>query len=258
MRGIGPGDLPRTISDYNQTVAGQPAAGTLSPPSIIRMRATAVVLANGRLARSVVGSHLGGPMHRDFRSLSSAVFIRLLDLKSVLDQIEVLNTSANSFWGGRLDMTRIALAGHSLGGLTAFLGSEYEPRIKAAVMLDGFMPTELGSATRKPVLMLIGGREQFDPGEWRLWNKLEGPRLPVSLRDVEHVAFSDWIWLTSRSIQTGPMGPERTMQAVRDYVAAFLDTNLQGKPASPLLYGPSPVYPDAAIITEEQPLCTQD
>lgn len=218
--------------------------------------ATAVQLANGKLARSVVGSHLGGPTRGDAGSLSSAVSIRLLDLKSVLDHIEHLNASGDSPFAGRLDMTRIVFAGHSLGGLTAFLGSGFEPRITAVVMLDGFMPAELGSATSKPVLMIVGDREQFAPGECRLWNNLAGPRTAVSLRGVEHVAFSDWIWLTSRSVQAGPMGPERTMQAVRDYVAAFLDANVRGESPSGLLTGPSSLYPDATVTSGDQPLCS--
>ena len=169
----------------------------------------------------------------------------------------IQHCSAGSPFAGRFDMTRTVLAGHSVGGLTAFLGSEYEPRIKAAIMLDGFMPTELGSATRKPVLMITAAREKSDPGECRLWTNLEGPRLAVNLRGVEHVALSDWIWLTPSSVKVGPMGPERTMQAVRDYVGAFLDANLRGKPVDALLTGPSSNYPDAVVITQSQVLCRE-
>jgi predicted dienelactone hydrolase len=244
-----------TATDYTFLAEDLASRGYVVAAANHTYEATAVQLANGKLARSVVGSHLGGPMLRDAGSLSTAVSIRLLDLKSVLDQIDHLNASSDSPFAGRLDMTRIVLAGHSLGGLTAFLGSEVEPRISAVVMLDGFTPTELGSATRKPVLMMVGDRTQFAPGECRLWNNLAGPRTAVSLRGVEHVAFSDWIWLTSRSVQAGPMGPERTMQAVRDYVATFLDANVRGESPSSLLTGPSSLYPDATVTSGDQPLC---
>jgi hypothetical protein len=43
-----------------------------------------------------------------------------------------------------------------------------------------------------------------------------GPRLAVSLQGTEHVALSDWIWLAKDAVQTGPMGPQKTMSAVRD------------------------------------------
>jgi hypothetical protein len=43
---------------------------------------TATEIGDGRLA-SVFGSHLGGPRKGDDRSLSTAAYVRVLDLKSV-------------------------------------------------------------------------------------------------------------------------------------------------------------------------------
>jgi hypothetical protein len=77
----------------------------------------------------------------------------------------------------------------------------------------------------------------------------------VSLQATEHVALSDWIWLAKDAVQTGPMGPQKTMSAVRDYVAAFLDRTLRGEPADPLLRGGSPNYPDAEVTLQDQALC---
>jgi hypothetical protein len=71
------------------------------------------------------------------------------------------------------------------------------------------------------------------------------------------VTFSDWIWLAKSNIQTGPMGPEKTMSAVRDYVAAFLDANLRNELPSPLLHGPSFDYRDVAVTASDQSLCRQ-
>jgi hypothetical protein len=51
------------------------------------------------------------------------------------------------------------------------------------------------------------------------------------------------------------MGRDKTVAAVRDYIAAFLDANLQGKAADRLLTGPSSDYPDAAVTTQKQSLC---
>jgi len=51
--------------------------------------------------------------------------------------------------------------------------------------------------------------------------------------------------------------PEKTIAAVREYIAAFLDTYLRGEPMDPLLTGPSSYYPDADVITGEEPLCRQ-
>jgi hypothetical protein len=53
------------------------------------------------------------------------------------------------------------------------------------------------------------------------------------------------------------MGAEKTTAAIRDYIAAFLDANLRGKPLDPLLAGPSSDYPDAVVTTQEELLCRQ-
>jgi len=245
-----------TATDYTFFLEDLASRGYVVASINHTYEATAAELADGRLARSVVGSHLGGPVRRKGWSMSSAVVVRLLDLRAVLNEIERLNASHDSPFADKLDLARIVIAGHSLGGLTAFLGTEFDPRLKAAVMLDGFVPDALGSASRKPVLILAAGRQRWDAGECRLWSNLQGPRLAVNLRGAEHLALSDWIWLTPNAVQVGPMGSERTMAAVRDYVAAFLDANLRHEPA-PLLTGASATYPDAVVTTQDQSLCRE-
>jgi hypothetical protein len=52
------------------------------------------------------------------------------------------------------------------------------------------------------------------------------------------------------AIRTDTMGPEKTVEALRNYIAAFLDVNLQGEPVEPLL--PSSEYLDAGVTTQKQ------
>ena len=222
---------------------------------------TAVDLADGRLAKSMIGSHLGGPLPADGKSLTTAVSTRLMDLKFVVSELERSNVQRDSPLRGKLDLSKIAVAGHSVGGLTALLAIEIEPRFKAAVMMDGFVPAALPSGTTKPLLILAAGRERWEPAECRLWSNLKGPRLAVNLRGTEHLAMGDWIWLTRDSVQTGPMGPQETMSAIRNYITAFLDANLGSRTLDrtreQLLKGLSPDYPDAVVTTEQQYLCRQ-
>jgi hypothetical protein len=56
-------------------------------------------------------------------------------------------------------------------------------------------------------------------------------------------------------VRTAYMGPNKTIEALRNYITAFLDANLVGKPSDPLLSGPSADYPDAAVTTQGQSLC---
>jgi len=244
-----------TATDYTFLLEDLASRGYVVAAVNHTYEATAVDLGHGRLVRSLVGSHLGGPVLRDRWPLSSAVSARLLDLKFVVSEIEALNARGRSPFAGKLDLARIAVVGHSLGGLTAYLGIESDPRLKAAVMLDGFVPDALGSPTRKPVLIIAAGRQQWRAEECRLWKNLQGPREAVNLRGTEHVALSDWIWLARYAVHVGPMGPERTMDAVRDYVAAFLDANLRNEASASLLSGSSTAYSDALVTGADQPLC---
>jgi len=246
-----------TFTDYTFLFEDLASQGYMVASVAHTYEATAVELRDGNLAKSVFGSHLGSTWQGDEQTVSFATYVRLQDLEFVLNELERLNAQHSGPFAGHLDMTSVAIAGHSLGGLTAFLAVELEPRFKAGIILDGYVPEALISATKTPVFILTADRKQWDASECRLWNNLEGPRLAVNLRGTEHVALSDWIWLAKDAMETGPTGPEKTMTAARDYIAAFLDANLRDKPLDPLLTGPPSEYPDAVVITREQPLCRQ-
>ena len=86
---------------------------------------------------------------------------------------------------------------------------------------------------------------------------LRGPRAFVNLRDAEHLTPSDAVWLAPGTIKTGSMGTEKTVSAIRDYVAAFLDTNLRGRPADPLLTRDSANYLDAVVMPANGVSCRE-
>jgi hypothetical protein len=216
--------------------------------------ATAVEFPDGRLVQSVFGSYLANSMRADEDAMEFAVSVRLNDLKFVVNALELLNAGNNSLFAGKLDLSRLALAGHSLGGLTTILGVEQESRFRAGVVLDGVMPNFLLSGTETPMLLLAAGRDTWSPEENRFWNGLRGPRVAVNLRGAEHVTPSDAVWLAIGAIKTGTMGPDKTIAAVREYAAAFLDTHLLGKPLDPLLTGPSSEFPDATVTTGKESL----
>jgi dipeptidyl aminopeptidase/acylaminoacyl peptidase len=49
-------------------------------------------------------------------------------------------------FAGKLDPVSVAVAGHSLDGLTALIGVEQEPRFKAGIVIDGVMPDRSAQA----------------------------------------------------------------------------------------------------------------
>jgi dienelactone hydrolase len=246
-----------TFTDYTFLFEDLASRGYVVASVSHTYEATAVDFPDGRFVKSIFGSHLAKTVRTDEQALSFAVSVRLNDVKFVVNELERQNASAASPLFRKLDMSNVAIAGHSLGGLTALLGVEEMPRIRAAVSIDGVIPDSLFSPTHKPVLLLDAGREQWSDDECRLWGELLGPRLAVNLKGSEHLTPSDAAWLAKGAIKTGTVSTEKTLASVRNYVAAFLDANLRGKPLDPLLTGPSSAYPDVDVTTQRQAPCRQ-
>jgi pimeloyl-ACP methyl ester carboxylesterase len=148
---------------------------------------------------------------------------------------------------GHLDVSDIAVAGHSFGGLTALQVAEQDSRVRAAVVIDGVMDDDTTALADTPVLIVDAGRKSWSADERRVWNRLRGPRYAVNLEDSAHTAPSDLVWLAKGAIATGKMTPEDAVSATRDYVAAFLDSSLRGTPPDPMLTSRSPRYPHVEV-----------
>lgn len=78
------------------------------------------------------------------------------DASFVIDMLEDLNTGAtSSIFQRRLDLNRIGIIGHSVGGAVAYNLAINEPRIKAAINIDGVVYITPSANTEiAPFLML--------------------------------------------------------------------------------------------------------
>jgi dienelactone hydrolase len=244
-----------TFTDYTFLFEDLASRGYVVASIDHTYEATAVEFPDGRFVKSVVGSHLANSWRTDDESLSFVLSVRSDDLRFVVDELERLNTSSDNPFTGKLDLTKVALAGHSLGGSATWHGVQQDARFKVGILLDPYLENASLGSTETPVMMLVMGHEQRSDEECRLWSDLLGPRLSVNLRGAEHLTPSDALWLAKGTIKSGAMGPDKTIAALRDYVAAFLDANLLGKPSDRLLTGQSSDYPDAALTTRQEPLC---
>ena len=223
---------------------------------------TAVEFPDGRLITSAFGSYLAPQTLRaDADSLPLIRATRLADVKFVLNELWRVDTTLGGPFHNHLDLARIGVMGHSLGGEVALSALQHESRIRAAVWIDGVIFDESAAGTTKPVLLLAAGREQWSQDECRLWDHLRGIRLAVNLRGAEHLTPSDAVWLgraiPAMAVAVGAAGSPRTMAAIRNHVTAFFDSTLRDRPFAPLLAGTTLDSRAVSVTTAAQPLCPQ-
>lgn len=221
---------------------------------------TAVEFPDGRLLKSIYGTQFRpDSLRMDDRSIAFAGAVRLRDLSFVLDEISRLNSNTSSPFAGALDTSRIGIVGHSLGAEVALVALTREPRFKAAVAIDPVVGAAEVGGTSEPVLILTEGRVQWSALDCKLWRNLSGPRLLVNFQSGDHDTPSDSIWLGNYvpqlEVETGAMGPEKTITAIRNYIADFLDTHLRGKLSTSLLNSRSAEFTGANVTTQKQALC---
>jgi predicted dienelactone hydrolase len=236
-----------TFTDYTFLFEDLASRGYIVASIGHTYESTAVSFPDGRLARSVLGSHLT-TVRMDLQTLSSVASVRLADVRFVIDELARLNSQRDGPLAGHFDLASVGIAGHSLGGLTALQAAAQDPRIRAVVVIDGVMPDKSFGLMDTPVLILDAGHERQSPVERQLWRKLRGQRYALNLKGAEHVAPSDLVWLARSAINTGRMTPEQAVAGTRDSVAAFLDASLRGTPVDPLLVRHSARFPEVEVI----------
>ncbi|WP_260868008.1 alpha/beta hydrolase [Streptomyces sp. SAJ15] len=202
----------------------------------------------------------GPPTPARFRTM---VDTRLADTAFVLDRLADLAAGRNPDAEGRplpqglpraLDLRRVGVYGHSAGGTTAAQALYDDPRIGAAVDLEGYLdhpaeapgqPGELFPVARNGVdrpLLLLGTDgfrdERFD----RSWSAmLAHPGGHTRLRrvdDATHWVFTDYAAMVprlqaaglmtaeERRSMIGAIAPARAIPAVRNQVRGFFARHL--------------------------------
>ncbi|PNE30915.1 hypothetical protein AF335_26580 [Streptomyces eurocidicus] len=208
----------------------------------------AVEFPGGRVETCLIcGKSAGGAVVRN----------RSKDLRFVLDRLTRPGAAP------RVDARRIGVAGHSIGGASAVEVMRDDPRVAAAVNLDGNFFTEPPAAgLRKPVLLLgaqRGAASDVRENWEHTWSRLTGWKRWLDVPEGGHLTFTDAPWIVDRfglpaqlpekdrPGALGTLSATRATALTRDYVAAFFDRQLRGKP-SPLLDRPSARHPEVTFL----------
>ena len=139
--------------------------------------------------------------------------LRVQDVPTVLNQLEIWNADSTSPLRGRLDLKKVGMSGHSFGAVTTqavsgevlpAIGQRFtDSRIRAALVLSPSVPSrgnaaQACGAVRIPWLLMTGTKDLSPLGgadmESRLavYPALHGvPKYEVVLYNAEHSAFTE-------------------------------------------------------------------
>jgi predicted dienelactone hydrolase len=188
------------------------------------------------------------------------------DMSFVLDQLERLNTSDPSGrFSGRLDMQRVGVFGHSLGGATALQFCHDDSRCKAGIDMDGApLGSVIGEGVTQPFMFLLSDHSSESEAETRqveaniraIYDRLPSDRrLEILIRGANHFLFSDNGALLKSHIVLGTLRmlgilgiDGRRQLAVTAYcVHSFFDAYLKGPGVSRLKISSS-LYPEIQVL----------
>ena len=191
------------------------------------------------------------------QAMMSQIPLRAADASFVLDQLR--NTTAMvsllPHRGPRLFRTgRVAMLGHSLGGVSAVIAAAQDTRLRGAINWDGTF-LEFPSPLPQPVLLMSHGMSDASwPAAWPL---LKGPKLWVDVANTTHETFSDVPTLLQAAGQDtaalagllGTIDPGKMVRILVAYTTAWMEGVFRREEGGPLLEGQEPGrFPEVSIV----------
>lgn len=221
-----------------------------------------VVFPDGRVVKATPAGKL------DTNANPQVASTQLVDLWSqdvifVMDQLARLNATPGNVWSQRLDLTRLGVFGHSFGGAAAAQVCRLDARCKAGINLDGDLAgSVVQTGLTRPFMVIQHDMGSCSDSECHsfqhdihaiLRTVPTGESYHLSIKGTEHFNFTDdAVHSVTLSLHLlgllGPIDGTRGLQITRAYVLAFFDRYLN-QTASPLLQGPSRVYPEVQFLT---------
>ncbi len=227
--------------------------------------AAGVVFPDGRLA--AMDPRMYDPAHPGHPGFYDGVIPFLAqDVVFTLEQLASVNQAdPNGILTGRLDLQHAGIFGVSLGGIVTGEACLLEPRLRACLVMDAFMPADVvQSGLQQPSMwisrdaqtMQFEGWAQADIDETQItmrvvYESLPGEGYLVLVPGMFHANFTDAPLFSPLALLVGLSGPFDAQQAhsiINAYSLAFFDRHLKGRPAA-LLDGLAKQYPEVLFET---------
>jgi dienelactone hydrolase len=221
-----------------------------------------VVLADGKVIRGIDDATITG-------SFQPAIDVRLEDLKFLLNKLSDTRfvKKALPSLPYKLDMSKVGMFGHSLGGAVAANLMLNDKRVVGGINMDGsFFPNATIESLDKPFLLFGSeGHTHFNDQTWNeTWANLKGWHAELNINGTRHSSYGDLAYLV-KSLGLGNTGDGSrvvgridggvAMDNERTVVVDFMDWVLKGKKRSKLLNGDNEGYPDIYYVGDE---CTPE
>ncbi|MBF2005062.1 MAG: hypothetical protein IGS49_06250 [Chlorogloeopsis fritschii C42_A2020_084] len=197
------------------------------------------------------------------RTFNQAVAIRAKDIVFVLNELNRLNVKdPQRLFTERLDLSRVGIFGHSLGGDTAIEAMWRDRRLKAGINIDGGSYGKLLSSGNKDSLnrpFLGISHDGADDALRLFYQRQKNNAYRLTVKGSKHTTFTDFglilpAFLAHSTTQAqsqiqqaiGSIDPQRAAKIASAYTLAFFDQYLKNK-SKPLLRRASPEYPEVLI-----------
>lgn len=196
------------------------------------------------------------PGERDRTSyMARQQVVRTADARFVINQFSSPGVLSPRLQAGQIDVSKVAVIGHSFGGAASVAAMTEDSRIVAAANIDGTPYGDLpGRRLTQPFLLLQSDTGEthhgdlFVDGNDRLLANMAAPGYHYEIARANHYSFTDvplffampGRWLLTL-VMGGARGPAATQLATADILAAFLAGPLRGE--TPDLAGVVARYP---------------
>jgi dienelactone hydrolase len=226
-----------------------------------------VELADGSMANPDYSLDLGFslaryiPIQERFAMAEEELAIQTADSRFVLDEFEKLDCTAGHWLESHLRMDRVGAYGYSFGGAVSVDLAREDPRVRAALELDGVLHGGAAShGLDKPVL-LIDSPWMLSPGKhteiWapktlgdvrvaetsQLWNTIAESKAKllercggyrVIIEGLGHGGFTDQIFMSPlrKLSNAGSVAPKRAAHILNTFVLAFFEQTLLDRPST--------------------------
>ena len=156
----------------------------------------------------------------------------VLDVKLVLDRLP--KSGPGSALASRLDLSRLGVAGHSMGGVMAGQFCVEDRRCKAGLNFDGIPQygTMIDTPMPAPFLMVYSGRPGRAGASDLIYRRSASKYYRVDVADTLHIDFSEmnmWGGPLGQRGAFGKIAPERAAELTRLIAREYFGQEILGR-----------------------------